>query len=512
MDEMDDLEMVEYEDDQCIPDEHCEPREAYFYRVFKKLDSLYVGYRQRYALMVPGPHFYIPKDRKTGKPFPLTNHVLFRHLNQDYAVAVFAGEYATKFLCFDVDDGNKETVRRIVQCMVDLGLPKECMAVSTSGGKGFHVELFFAEFAYLNHTKQLYDYVVHKLELDAHKVEFRPTSGQSIKIPLSVNFKTGNICWYLDMETLEPIESWDAVLGIQQMEEAAFLEVLQKLPKPSLIVQHPVPCAHPAPVAPPPETFYGVPMIEVPYKDVSAYGPKLTEPGKCFLTMRGIAIRERNEGNLSESKLRHDLEEWVRQQNPAFITDTDAELKRNIDNLVDWVFSDKFHIKHPVSRTVVLNQEDIALCLAQKSRVWRRLMFVIVCYTKKFGQAKVSQKTLAKRAGAAERRVRDGLCDFIDNGYLTCEKGYRTFVGSGYVQNVNIYRPVYGRVDVSHYSFRKDSYTLPNILASAETAGNPKWFVELYYKVMAEMIEPASLSSLFSRSEVKIIKEILKDG
>ncbi len=89
----------------------------------KKMGELYVSFRKRYVMSIPNGSMFVPKDRN-AVACVLTDHVLFNHLRQRYAVAVFAGPCTSKFICFDVHDGAAETVHAIIDCLIALGFPQ----------------------------------------------------------------------------------------------------------------------------------------------------------------------------------------------------------------------------------------------------------------------------------------------------------------------------------------------------------------------------------------------------
>lgn len=63
----------------------------------EKMSSLYVSYRKRFVLSIPGASMFTPK-RKNGELTALTDHMLTNHLRHKYAVAIYSGESASKFL------------------------------------------------------------------------------------------------------------------------------------------------------------------------------------------------------------------------------------------------------------------------------------------------------------------------------------------------------------------------------------------------------------------------------
>ena len=111
----------------------------------------------------------------------MTDGVLRSHLEHRYAVAVFAGEFSSRFLCFDVDDGRKETVRAVTGALKEMGFPHGGIYISLSGGKGHHIELFFDRLVRTEKLRRIYQRVLELTKLTAQQVEFRPTNGNAIK-------------------------------------------------------------------------------------------------------------------------------------------------------------------------------------------------------------------------------------------------------------------------------------------------------------------------------------------
>lgn len=128
-------------------------------QILRRLSELYVTYRQRYILCLPQGKIITPKT-KDGNYCRLTDGVIRKHLEHAYAVGIFAGEWGSKFICFDVDDGDRNTVKKIMDVLCALGFPKNRIYVSYSGGKGYHVELFFEGIVSTELLKRLYTHVV----------------------------------------------------------------------------------------------------------------------------------------------------------------------------------------------------------------------------------------------------------------------------------------------------------------------------------------------------------------
>ena len=316
-----------------------------FYDVVNRLCDLYISYRQRYVVMQAAPELeagyriYMPKS--SSGPVKLTNRVVCRHLNRKLAISVFAGAYSSKFICFDVDYPDPFEVKKLIEILTGYGVPRDLIYISTSGGKGYHVEIFFDGLVYTEQLRKFYDCVCVDGNFDLHKIEFRPTNGQAIKLPLSVHFKTGRVCWYLDRDTLQPIEDPAYVLQIQQMAVADFEKVLEILPprKPFDMPEN--------------ETVPTRKMKRADLAQMEGDGyPDLLEPGHRHNTMLAIGIHNRYRG-LSQARNREELLAWAARQPEDFLLQSPAALERETDDIMRWVYSEQFALKAAVDRPVV---------------------------------------------------------------------------------------------------------------------------------------------------------------
>ena len=196
---------------------------AFKFKVCETLMNLYCLYRQKWVRMMDPAKTVYPTQTVKER---LTDGQIMNHLDGEYAVCVFAGEKATKFITVDVDLGEPEVVRKVINTMVDLGIPKELIYVSSSGRKGYHVDIFVEDFIYNDNAKKFYWALIERSGLDPRKVEFRPTHGQAIKLPLGVHQTTQRRCWFVDRETLEPIEDFEYVFGIERIPQTHIEEIV----------------------------------------------------------------------------------------------------------------------------------------------------------------------------------------------------------------------------------------------------------------------------------------------
>jgi len=196
--------------------------------IIQKINDLYILYRKKWLKFDTTGYSTISST--------ITDYHVKNHLQGHYTLGVFAGEIFTKFVCFDVDIINpqmaKWTVYKLVDTLQEIGIPGEYIYISTSGNKGYHVEIFFNKPVFNTDIKQFYLMVLNYAELlniDYGKVELRPTHTQGVKLPLGKHFTTNRICWYVDFDTgLKPIEDYNYILCIQQMDTEFFYDILNK--------------------------------------------------------------------------------------------------------------------------------------------------------------------------------------------------------------------------------------------------------------------------------------------
>ena len=128
------------------------------YNVASKIWALYVNNVSHMKLCRDGV-IWEPKQ-ESGEPQRLNMKKIHNHLRGVYNVAVFCSQKSSKFICFDVDINDGGVVRKLIDVLVDLGFDRERIYISISGGKGYHVEIFFdkvvANESIANYKSELY--------------------------------------------------------------------------------------------------------------------------------------------------------------------------------------------------------------------------------------------------------------------------------------------------------------------------------------------------------------------
>lgn len=402
-----------------------------FFDVVNAIQDLYVSYRGRYLISVDG-HNFVPK--KGNENIRLDSRAICGHLNHRFAVSVFAGKVCSKFLCFDVDNGSRDAVHRIIKAIVIAGFQEDKIYVSLSGRKGYHIEMFFDKLMRSSVLKAFYNYVCAEAGVSTYEVEFRPTEKQSIKLPLCQHPNTGNICWYVDRDTLEPIEDISYVLSIQKYVcEDAYRIIRFNVGD---------------------DSFFGNVCVTVPaekkkekeptrlfeFSSSGKYGyPDLMSAGNTHNTILAIAVHERYKG-VKEEDIVDRLNDWLSEQNEQFLTDSMQTIRKDIIDAARWVYSEDFLVY--AKPKLIFTADEVKLLIERRPKVQRKLLFLIFCYQKKYGVLRMGADTIAEKIGYSRVGVMKAADALEKEGTIQVSHQRAAVVGETYRHLPNIYKVV----------------------------------------------------------------------
>lgn len=446
-----------------------------FFAIVEKMNDLYVTFRKRYVVSANGC-MYIPLVKGTREPVVLTNKDMICHLNQKYAIAVYAGSKSSKFVCFDVDVHDESIVHRIIDKLEQYGFPRNKIYVSTSGGKGYHIEMFFTDLIFTKTLLELYHTMCRELDLDEKKVEFRPTSGLSIKLPLSKHYKTGKVCYFLDRETLEEIKDISYVLQIEKINRDFAVDIIEKNCKMGIIKDANLEK----------EEAIKKSQCKQLTRFESSY-PMLTNVGQRHSTMLSIAIHERYK-NTPPDEIEKLLIEWVDNQNENFITDTRKDVLNDAAYMANWVWRDDFKLK---SRTIYLNDSDIDLVLSRHCGGQKKVLFLLMLHCRKFGRAKMSVKKMSEFTKLSTPSIKKIILQLEKDKIITRNTGKKHYVKDtkNIISESNEYKVCF-KEGKKKYEFQYEDICEEN-------------FMNTYLDTMSEYI---SSENYFTRSEIEEIE------
>ena len=378
------------------------------------IKKTYCYYHQKYVMMTS-------EYTKTVDHY-FTERVIESHLEGHYALGVFSGEKVTKFISVDVDEGGKKAVRLILDCFEKMGIPRNRMYVSTSGRKGYHIDIFFQPYLYNEKAKNLYDLMIWQTGLNPKKVEFRPTNKQAVKVPLGLHAKTRNRCWYLDQVTLQPIERMDYIMEIvpiQSTDAQAIIRAWNKKRWNELYAD--MICndtGHDNSIQAKEE-----PVFDSEYYDRHA----IVEPGTRHNIMVQIACDLRHYG-ANHYQIEKALRGFYYKQDMCMIDTPEAEVLDDIIAIAAWAeeYVPIYKQRQPVganAKPVTFTADDVNYILMGSTSAARKVAFLLWSYCKIFGASHMSYASIAETVGISTATAKTAVTKLCRNHVISRKSG-----------------------------------------------------------------------------------------
>lgn len=159
------------------------------------------------------------------RTFPLAVQDIKEHLMGEYIIGTkfweakhpdFKDVETSTLAGIDVDDGNFETVKKLLRAIEKRGIEQKDVLISASGKKGYHMDIFFAHPVLKRKIKLWFDSLIAETELE--KVELRGGGNQGYKVPLGYRRSTDTWCNIFD-SNLEMIHMVDRTWIIERLQE-----------------------------------------------------------------------------------------------------------------------------------------------------------------------------------------------------------------------------------------------------------------------------------------------------
>ena len=335
---------------------------------------------------------FVPQ-KKDGEPVPLSDKIIFNHLCGKYAIAVYAGSETSKFITVDVDVDDPTVVKKVIDAIEEIGIPRTYVHVSFSGRKGYHIDVLFDRLVKTAQLRKLYEHILFMTGIGRRIVEFRPSSAQAVKLPLAIHMTTDKRGWYVDRDTLEHIESMDYVFDICPFPAYRLVELIQDLPDYEVKGEAE---RHPAE----PNRF--------------EYGDELTEAGSRHDIMVRMAVACQYAGD-SEEVCRSELEAWYRNQDQELIKSSAAEVMRDIDGILAWAYSERFERRG--AGLVRITTADAQMILDQQRKSERKILFLLMVYCAT-GRSMIKQTSIAYITGYTRMTVIRAMHSLEERGVI----------------------------------------------------------------------------------------------
>lgn len=403
--------------------------QEHWFQLVDKLADLYVLDWSKYRISNDRGMF-VPKH-VDGSSVRLTKKTLSGHLAGHYAISVFSWEKKTKFLSLDVDQDPERTVQSLVYILQYFGIPKKKIYVSDSGGKGFHVEVFFdGNGVWIDGLQRFYRAVLEEIGRDESEVEFRPTGTLSIKLPLGKHSETGRTCWFVDRDTLKPIEDMDYIFKIEKMASEDMESIIERTPEvDDTRIRRMV---------------WGKRKLQPARRVAPQILPEVTAPGQRHSMMIQVAMQYRKCG-YNEMQIVEELMNWYDEQLPGIMTTPREVAKKDAVEIAGWVcrrvsaWKSKFEEDMFETGKVRLSAEEMGSILMCKGGTARKLLLNTLLWEKRTGKNHVGQIQLSKALGVTPQMLRKILPKLQEQNLLICLAGKAGKEGDEFIKDANTY-------------------------------------------------------------------------
>jgi len=397
--------------------------------IVKAINDLYILQRFKYLIWSTKAdtyvsiHYYKDYPEKTNGPI-LTDSIVKNHIDGIKTIGVFArdmkGVEDSKFICFDVDIGQKDktdkeekkkniekakwVTSKVVHALQEVGIDDEFINISFSGGKGYHIEIFFDEPIEVNLLKRFHKYVLDKeglkekedLIIDGDnygKVEYRPTNKLGVKLPLGINFNNkidkNNYCYFCEYSKgLRQIRDPLHITKIKKMDNILFRLILDKI--------------------------FDIEEIETSVKNIENYieikethnpltqynqnidekitieaiqeliETGLTRTGTRWKSLINIAKYYKHL-EVSRDDCKEWITEWMNQQDKKCYTTKWNNVLKDINNIIEYVYTHEFNLVGGV-KTVKITYEEIREILKAKSKNDKLVLYSMLIHSKRYAK------------------------------------------------------------------------------------------------------------------------------
>lgn len=381
---------------------------------------------------------------------PIRRYMLANHLNGKATLGTFASRYLTKFIAFDIDYRDQDTARWITYKIADaldrLGID---YAVSYSGGKGYHVDIFPDKAIGNDTARQFFDLVVKSADvadIEGGQVEFRPASTQGIKLPLGYHQKTGQFCGFCRVEdglsVMGPADSAAYFLSIKKTDHTAILDAIADDEAPAYETQEADDMENAIARYKPLESYDQSESYTL-RRAAERYEKGLTGPGQRHKSILLLA-RFMNHNGIDRKEAEQRISEWMAWQDKRFYTSDAEQCAKDIRECVAYVYDKNL--------TLTVEPRDLSVSFGEIDAIIRKcprknqkaITYALLIHSKRWagpeGTFYATYKQISEAAGVDPSTVFRHLSDLEELGVIEIVKRNQKIVGVRDAKKPNVYR------------------------------------------------------------------------
>lgn len=419
----------EYIEKYGYPNKHIE-KKYLIEEIVDKVGDLYVSqfYKWIYLSKFSSSYVTVQPDQETHRN--MYKYDIERHLRGDNTLAVLPYQYYSKWLILDIDtydskDENGISWSSRPDAMALIGelkhvlkgyFPDDEIHITSSGGKGYHLELFFDKHVPIKDLARVFSILLNEVVVERYagvNVEMRPElkglDGRGVKVALGRNHTNPdyekNYCGFLDDNFMEIQNEIEYVLNIKKSDSTPIYEMIEAYESDKIknyrdkyvykskqdkniqkIQDKKSLCSNSEKVVSNSEKEK---FNHISIRNYYKYG--LEQPGTRHDISFKIAILLKDDG-YDEEEIKRKLYTWTEEQvKRGMSKGRKAELVKDIESIIKDVFKKDCHLPKP--KDVCITKSDLKMfeklhskSLETKKRVinHQKILFAMIVHSRRY--------------------------------------------------------------------------------------------------------------------------------
>ncbi len=358
-----------------------------------------------------------------GRTWPLNKADLKDHVTDQRTIGITFKKYKTsRFLMFDIDsdatEGDlspKNILRGLLYTLTDY-LPQNCLILSHSGKKGYHVDIVFKNEIEKKLLHEFYAFILYKSGYSMAQVEGRGFTDQGIKLPLGFHVGTGQYCFLVNEDgdqVLVP-EELDHIQGLEMADPALITQALDQFyadrkTKQTIEQEHKIQKS-----ITPLDIYFKHAKPNSRISELEEEG--ILDSGTRHNRALELACLYANAG-LTKDQIEDKLLQWHDKLDPAYYNSSVFEIRRDSRNLAQYAEANACYLS---ARRPVITHAELLQALIIKGRPKRRVYYAILVHAKMFADSKtgifyMTYSQLGQALGHSKDPDRNQLKKHIDD-------------------------------------------------------------------------------------------------
>lgn len=150
----------------------------------KIINDFYITYRRKYLMMLPNASTITRSET-------LMDWSIKSHLLQKSRIGIKFGK-GSKVIGLDLDTLDTDILNRTYQALLTFGLLENNILMTSSGNKGYHIDIFLDNFLSRDIITKFYKVLLWEVDANTREIEIRGNSDAGYYLPFSINLKASN--------------------------------------------------------------------------------------------------------------------------------------------------------------------------------------------------------------------------------------------------------------------------------------------------------------------------------